>query len=92
MPTTERLKEALATAEATAGEIEIDEIAFVIGSFPQGHWLREQVNACPRIKELLPEMEPCGSETKALLFVANYMHRDDIVGVVSDLIRKAVRH
>lgn len=87
----ERLMEALREAESSAGNLEVDEIAFLFGSFPESHWIRGYVSELPRIKALLPEMMPCGSEILALLQVAGFMNRDDIVGRIEDLIRKLVR-
>lgn len=87
----EKLKEALAEAEKSANNFEIDQIAFLIGSFPVNHQLRSYVTGCPRIEKLLPEMNPCRSEMEALLRVGADMNREDIVGAVAERIRKAVR-
>jgi hypothetical protein len=88
---TENLKHALAQAEKSASNMEIDQIAWLIGNFPQNPKLRDCASGCPRIEKLLPEMTPCRSETEALLLVADAMERDDVVGAVADKIRKVVR-
>lgn len=87
----DRLKEVFTLAECTATELEIDQIAFLIGSFPANHWLRQHVTDCPRIQALLPEMEPLSSESRALLQLTSYVDREDIVGTVADHIRRTVR-
>jgi hypothetical protein len=89
----DRLKEKLAEAEKTASNLEIDEIAWLIGSFPADHWLHGNVKGqgFPRIENLLPEMQPCRTETEALLRVSGYMNNENIVGYVADSIRRAVR-
>ncbi len=87
----DRLKTHLAHAEATASDLNIDEIAFLIGSFPLQHSVRTVAADCPRINALLPEMNPCANETLAMLRVAQWMNRDDIVGEVADYMRRAIR-
>ena len=86
----EKLKASLKEAEASATNLEIDEIAFLIGCFPKNYWLRQHIADCPRITALLPEMKPCGSEHQALLQVAHCINREDVVGTVAERIRKAV--
>jgi hypothetical protein len=89
----ERLKEALRQAETSASNMEIDQIAWLIGSFPTDHWLRQHITAAdtPRIHKLLREMPPCPSETHALLRINGYMNEESIVGTVADTIRRTVR-
>ncbi len=85
----ERLKQALKDADANAGNMEVDQIAWLIGNFP-GPRLRTLCEGCPRIEALLPEMTPT-SETQALLTISSYMNREDTVGNIADLIRRVVR-
>ncbi len=87
----DRLKTHLAHAEQTASNFDIDQIAFLIGSFPLNHPVRKVAEDCPRISALLPEMEPCATETLAMLRVCQCMDREDIVGEVADCMRRAIR-
>jgi hypothetical protein len=88
----DRLKDALAKAESTATGMQIDQIAFIIGSFPTQMWASQDLRFSdyPKIAALLPEMKAC-SEPEAMLRVAGYMDREDIVGSVSTYIRKTFR-
>lgn len=86
-----KLKSALREAEAIATALQIDEIAWLVGSFPTAHPVRQCIDdSMPRIKSLLPEMTPCISETLALLRISDYMNEESIVGRISDLIRKCI--
>jgi nicotinic acid mononucleotide adenylyltransferase len=87
----DQLKAHVAHAENTANNLEIDQIAFLIGGFPPHHRVRTVVADCPRIAALLPEIEPCPSELFALMRASDFMHREDIVGKVADCIRRVVR-
>ncbi|MDZ4837877.1 MAG: hypothetical protein SGJ27_29180 [Candidatus Melainabacteria bacterium] len=87
----DRLKIHLAHAEQTASELNIDQIAFLIGSFPLDHSVRTVATDCPRISALLPEMQPCATETLAMMRVSQWMNREDIVGEVADYMRRAIR-
>lgn len=89
----EKLKDTLATAETTANDMQIDQIAWMIGNFPTNTAFKTQIDwaAYPRIAALLPEMQPYPNETHALMVVADYMNREDSVGQVAERIRKVVR-
>lgn len=87
----DRLKSVLAAAEREADDMQIDQIAFMIGSFPVNSRLRTWVTDCPRIQALLPEMDPLPSDTHALLRLADWIDRRDHVGYVADAIRKTIR-
>jgi hypothetical protein len=92
MANVDLLKRALQTAEQTANNFQLDQIAFLVGGFPADHWVRRTADAeeFPRIKALLLEMTP-GTETSALLRISSYMDREDVVGECADRIRRAVR-
>ncbi len=85
----ENLIEALKRADAEGTNLQVDQIAFLIGMFP-GDNLRDLCKDCPRIAALLPEMERT-SQIQALMAVADYMDREDHVGYVADRVRKFVR-
>ena len=87
---TQRLQEALKDADVSDNIFEIDEIAWLIGSFPghTGESLRALCEECPKIKELLPEMTACRTDAEAQLRIAGYMNKENMVGKVADLIRK----
>jgi hypothetical protein len=87
----DRLIETLKKADSSASNFEIDQIAFLIGRFPTGHRLYDYAKDCPRIQKLLPEMNPCRSETEALIGLSHYMSREDYVGAVAERIRKVLR-
>ena len=84
---------ALDSAEQTASNFEMDQIAFMIGKFPENddHGLRALTKDMPRIQALLPEMIPAPSKTHALLQVSSFMNDDNIVCRVADYVRKYVR-
>ncbi|MCC6980114.1 MAG: hypothetical protein IT343_17480 [Candidatus Melainabacteria bacterium] len=82
----ETLIEALKEVENSGKMLQIDQVAWLIGSFP-GDDLRLLCQDCPKIQALLPEMER-RNEFQALLLVADYMEREDKVGRVADLIRR----
>ena len=89
----ERLKQSLKDADTNAGNMEVDQIAWLIGSFPgcTGERLRRLLEGCPRIEKLLPEMTAQDSDTRALLMVADYMNDEGTVGNIADLMRRFVR-
>lgn len=89
----ERLKQALKDADTNASNIDVDRIAWLIGSFPgnTGKRLKALCKGCPRIEKLLPEMTAQPRVTQALLLVSHYMTNEDTVGNVADLIRRLVR-
>ena len=87
------LKEVLTHAENNSSDFEIDQIAWLIGSFPKDHGLYQYINQNdhPRITKLLPEITPCALEPLAVLRVHEYSNREDTVGLVAYRILKAVR-
>lgn len=89
----ERLKQALKDADTTGSNMDVDQIAWLIGAFPgySGERLKALCQDCPRIEKLLPEMTAQPSDTQALLMVGNYMNDEDTVGNVADLIRRFIR-
>ena len=74
---------ALDSAEQTASNFEMDQIAFMIGKFPENddHGLRALTKDMPRIQALLPEMIPAPSKIHALLQVSSFINDDNIVAV-----------
>ncbi len=89
----QKLQDALKDADVSDKILEIDQIAWLIGSFPgsNGERLRALCEECPKIKELLPEMTACRTDAEALLRIAGYMNKENMVGKVADLIRKMLR-
>ena len=89
----ERLKQALKDADTNGSNMDVDQIAWLIGSFPgySGERLKALCEGCPRIEKLRPEMTAKPSDAQALLLVSNYMNNEDTVGGVADLIRRFVR-
>jgi hypothetical protein len=89
----QKLQDALKDADVSDNILEIDQIAWLIGSFPgdTGKRLRAVCEDCPNIKELLPEMTACPTDADALLRIAGYMDKENMVGKVADLIRKMLR-
>lgn len=89
----QRLIDALKEADTNGSNMDVDQIAWLIGSFPghTGERLKSLCEDCPRIKKLLPEMTAERSDTLALLRVSNYMNDEDTVGNIADLIRRVVR-
>lgn len=81
----DRLKSALERADETAGQPEIDQIARMLGSFPEYHTMRRAAAGCPRLCALLPSMAPAANEQFALFHAAERMNRDDVVGEVAGL-------
>lgn len=82
----ENLIAALKDADTNADNMQIDQIAWLIGMFP-GNDLRNLCQGCPRIEALLPEMDR-KTRGEALMAVANYMDRENHLGRVADKIRK----
>jgi hypothetical protein len=80
------LQETLEEAEKNAGNFELDQIAWIIGNFPDNE-LNKPLLAenKPRLAALLEEMSPT-SRTEALLTASSYRNREDLVGRVADLI------
>ncbi len=89
----ERLQQALKDADTNGTNMDVDQIAWLIGAFPSysGERLKALCEGCPRIQKLLPEMTAEPSDTRALLMVSNYMYNEDTVGNVADLIRRFIR-
>lgn len=86
----ERLKQALKDADTNGSAMDVDQIAWLIGSFPgyTGERLKALCEGCPRIEKLLAEMTAQPSDTQALLLVSHYMNHEDKVGTVADLVRR----
>lgn len=89
----ERLKQVLKDADTNGSGMDVDQIAWLIGSFPgyNGERLKALCEGCPRIEKLLPEINAQPSEAQALLRISNYMNNEDTVGNVADLIRRYIR-
>lgn len=90
----ERLKQAIKDADTSGSNMDVDQIAWLIGAFPNysGERLRRLCEGCPRIEKLLPEMTAQPSDTQALLMVSGYMNDESTVGNVADLIRRFIRN
>lgn len=90
---TQTLQEALKNADVNGSTFEIDAIAWLIGSFPgdTGKRLRALCEDCPNIKELLPEMTACRTDTEAHLRIAGFINKENMVGKAADLIRRLLK-
>lgn len=94
-PLSTRLKLALLEAEANGGKMEVDEIAWFFGNFPEKRfgWHVDTFieTYCPRIKAKLEGMEPMGSEREAILQASLRRNDDDRAGGIADYIVRLMR-
>lgn len=81
------LRSALCRAERTAEAERIDDIAWMLGGFAPGHFVRDHADGLPRIQARMAHARVCQSEISTVLRVMTHHGAFGVEGAVAGAIR-----
>ncbi len=88
----DRLREAVAEVETSGDNLMIDQATFLLGMFKDDYAIDSLLRNCPKMLALLPEMKAEPNKFRRLLSCSDWMNREDALGRVADLLRKAFQN